>query len=233
MPLARWKDLCLDAVDASRLGRFYAGLLDRDLEVIDDDQVVLRGARPADTIWVNRVPEPKRVKHRVHLDLHAPSLDRALDLGATVLLPAAESGNGWSVLADPEGGEFCIFERAHLDADAPASYYELSIDTADLRTARAAAAWWGSVLGGEVHADAERGFAWLAGADGPFESFVFAPVPEAKLGKNRVHVDVVTDDLDALRRHGAATLLPAADGRTWEVLADPQGDEFCAFPVDG
>jgi hypothetical protein len=59
-------------------------------------------------------PEPKTVKTRVHLDLattsaahQADSVARLQDLGATL----ADVGQGdvpWTVLADPEGNEFCL-----------------------------------------------------------------------------------------------------------------------------
>lgn len=232
MTLARWKDLCLDATDVTRVGRFYADLLGGDLEA-RGDIAVIRGATPAHTIWVNGVPEPKRVKNRVHLDLDAPSLDRALDLGATLLLPAAESGFQWSVLADPEGGEFCIFERDHLAGDAPAAFYELVIDAGDLADARDAATWWTGVLGGEADEDDDHRFTWLADVPGlPFAGLVFVPVPEGKVVKNRVHLDVTTEDVGALLGHGAVTLHPPAEGRPWHVLADPHGNEFCAFPTE-
>ncbi|GGC08835.1 VOC family protein [Cellulomonas carbonis] len=61
-----------------------------------------------------RVPEPKTVKNRLHLDVRpddgtdqATELQRLLDLGAT----AVDLGQGdvtWHVLADPEGNEFCL-----------------------------------------------------------------------------------------------------------------------------
>jgi hypothetical protein len=55
------------------------------------------------------------------------------------------------------------------------------------------------------------------------------PVPEAKTVKNRVHMDVFgdTDELVAL---GATVLrLRDDDERNWDVLADPEGNEFCVF----
>ena len=58
--------------------------------------------------WVfNPVPEPKTVKNRVHWDvtLAGADVDALLAAGATHLatLPS------WTVLADPEGNEFCVF----------------------------------------------------------------------------------------------------------------------------
>jgi predicted enzyme related to lactoylglutathione lyase len=54
------------------------------------------------------VPEPKTVKNRVHLDLRAADVDaeaeRLVGLGARVLGRVED----WVVLADPEGGEFCV-----------------------------------------------------------------------------------------------------------------------------
>jgi len=55
-------------------------------------------------------------------------------------------------------------------------------------------------------------------------------VPEPKTTKNRVHVDVTTDDLAALVAHGARVLRAKGDNELpWTVLADPDGNEFCAF----
>ncbi|WP_405011496.1 VOC family protein [Kitasatospora sp. NBC_01539] len=61
-----------------------------------------------------QVPEPKRTKNRLHLDLHAgpdrreAEVDRLLALGATVLARIDEPGTRHVTLADPEGNEFCV-----------------------------------------------------------------------------------------------------------------------------
>lgn len=61
-------------------------------------------------------------------------------------------------------------------------------------------------------------------------------VPEAKGGKNRLHLDLRTHDLDAevqrLRTVGATLLtdMPCDEGGwTWHVLADPEGNEVCVL----
>ncbi len=75
-------------------------------------------------IYFQRVPEPKHVKNRVHLDLnvgggHAIPLDerqrrvdaeveRLIGLGATKLHPMEQRGEYWVVMQDPEGNEFCV-----------------------------------------------------------------------------------------------------------------------------
>ncbi len=58
------------------------------------------------------VPEPKVAKNRVHLDFGAPdtaeAVARLVDLGATVLAERSLGEFRWTVLADPEGNEFCV-----------------------------------------------------------------------------------------------------------------------------
>jgi hypothetical protein len=57
-------------------------------------------------------------------------------------------------------------------------------------------------------------------------------VPEPKAVKNRVHWDLVCDDVDALVAKGATLLRGPDDDIDWHVLADPEGNEFCVFPSD-
>jgi predicted enzyme related to lactoylglutathione lyase len=229
MALARWKDLCMDAGDAGRLAEFWGAVLGLSVEHQEGGDAVLRGERPEQTIWVNVVPEPKVVKHRVHLDLSAASIDPIVDLGATVQLPASESGFSWTVMADPEGGEFCVFLRDGFPVDPPARLYELVVNCADSETSHALADWWADVLGGRS-VDDGRGFWWVADVPGlPFETIDMIPVPEGKVAKNRVHWDVTSDDLDGILERGATVLARPTDATPWHVCADPEGNEFCVF----
>jgi predicted enzyme related to lactoylglutathione lyase len=58
-------------------------------------------------------------------------------------------------------------------------------------------------------------------------------VDESKPGKNRMHLDIETDDVDAevgrLEGLGARRLEDAMEehGSRWVVMADPEGNEFC------
>jgi len=223
MPLARFKDLCLDATDPAALGRFWAGVLGLDLSMQGSGDVVLRGPTAQHTIWVNRVPEPKSVKHRVHLDVQAAAVQPAVDLGATVL----DDSFPWTVMSDPEGGEFCVFVRQEPVNER---LYEIVLDAADSAQASATiATWWGELLGAPVVHD-DRGFSYVHEIPGaPFDSLDFVPVPEAKTVKNRIHLDVLTGDVDALVAAGATVLRAQDDEIGWTVLADPDGNEFCAF----
>ncbi len=219
MAIAQYKDLCVDAVDPAVLGRFYATLLGLKYHAQDGGDSYLTGPTPQHTVWVNGVPEPKSVKHRVHLDVTARSVADVQDVGATVI--DGESFD-WTVMADPERGEFCVFVRPE---PSPAGLKSLAFDAADHQSI---AAWWHAVLGGELeHHD---GYSSVSRAPGvPFESLDFASVPEAKATKNRVHIDVTTDDIERLIHAGASVIRTRDDEIAWTVMADPDGNEFCAF----
>ena len=221
MAIARFKDLCVDAVDPARLGQFYAAVLGRTWEADDEGEGVLRGQAPQHTIWINRVAEGKTVKHRVHLDVYVRDLADLTALGATVLVPQ-DGDRTWTLMADPEGGEFDAFLRAELPAER---LHGLEVDCAD---AEAQAGWWGEVYGVEV----TRYDGWLAleGVPGmPADAMDFADVPEPKTVKNRIHWDVTVPDVAPLVAAGATVLRKPDDEVRWHVLADPEGNEFCAF----
>jgi predicted enzyme related to lactoylglutathione lyase len=63
---------------------------------------------------LQRVPEPKTSKNRMHLDIRTdqldPTVERLVTLGARRLQPGIteEAGFRWVVMADPEGNEFCV-----------------------------------------------------------------------------------------------------------------------------
>jgi predicted enzyme related to lactoylglutathione lyase len=59
-------------------------------------------------------------------------------------------------------------------------------------------------------------------------------VPEPRAGKNRMHIDIVNDDVEAevarLRAMGATRAhegLREFAGSLWVTMADPEGNEFC------
>jgi len=227
MSLVTFKDLCVDATDAAALGEFWARTLGLRVEPLDGGDVVLRdpGADPVPerTVWVNTVPEPRTVKHRAHPDVRARSLDEFPDRPRLT-----EPGQyHYTTLADPEGGEFCVFTYDEVPA------YRLKDVVVDCTDYRVVADFWHGLLGGVLTQDDEAGYAYLdEGAGMPFESFDFVPVPEPKTVKNRWHWDVTLNDgvtLDDLVARGARVLRPQDDEIAWTVMADPEGNEFCVF----
>ena len=222
MPLATFKDLCIDAVDAHRLGEFWAGVLGLEVEPLDDGDVRLTGPTPQHTIWVNTVPEAVSVKQRVHLDVAARSVDDVLALGATAL--DLESFK-WKVLRDPEGGELCVFERDPDELEP--RLIEVVVDCHD---APSQATWWADVLGAKPGHHDDGAYSWVEEIPGaPFDYLVFVPVPEAKTVKNRIHIDVEAGDIPDIVGRGATRLREPDAEVSWTVLADPEGNELCAF----
>jgi predicted enzyme related to lactoylglutathione lyase len=220
---AQFKDLCIDAVDIEVAARFWSVALGLDINR-PEGEIELVGPSDTHSIWVNRVPEPTTVKNRVHLDVHTPSLSQLTDAGARVLRPATPD-QAWTVLSDPDGQEFCAFLRDPGD-DRVSGYrlYELVVDCAEPEPL---ARWWASVLGGELEGDGDEwGLTKVPGV--PFEYLVFGQVPEPKTVKNRVHWDVVADPAELVAR-GATLVRPRGGDIGWHVLADPEGNEFCAW----
>ncbi len=221
MAIARFKDLCMDAGDPARLGTFWAAVLGRTWEATDNGGGLLTGPAPQHTIWVSRVPEAKTVKHRVHLDIYARDLADLEALGATIVEPQ-HGTRTWTVMADPEGGEFCAFLRPDIPAER---LHGLVVDSAD---PQAQARWWAAVYG--VSVTGNDGWFTLEDVPGmPISTMDFVPVPEPKTGKNRIHWDVTVPGVAPLTRAGATMLREPGGDIHWHVLADPEGNEFCAF----
>ncbi len=222
--MARFLELCLDTANpASDIATFWAAVSGGRVQPASSGPANVVGRGDHEGISICPVPEPKTVKNRVHLDIYTRSIDDLTALGAVVDLPAEESGFGWTTMRDPEGNEFCAFLRDELPEFR---VHGIGIDCADPEPV---ARWWAERLGAELDDNAEHGGGWwtlLHATPDPVLTMDFAPVPEPKTVKNRMHWDVVgtvEEFLDA----GATHLW---DQPRWTVLADPEGNEFCVFP---
>jgi predicted enzyme related to lactoylglutathione lyase len=110
--------LCIDAVDPRPVADFWAAVLGWD--VIEDGVEGISLAAPdrdLPTVDILPVPEAKRVKNRLHLDLRADGcsfdseLERLEGLGARRVDVGQGPDVTWVVFADPEGNEFCLLRR--------------------------------------------------------------------------------------------------------------------------
>jgi predicted enzyme related to lactoylglutathione lyase len=113
----------LDVADLDRMARFWSEALGyREIAEARDDhwavlapQSTLAGGGGALTL--QRVPEPKIVKNRMHLDLWVAVRDaevrRLVGLGASIIRPVIPD-EPWVVMADPEGNEFCVDQDESL-----------------------------------------------------------------------------------------------------------------------
>ena len=88
--------------------------------------------------------------------------------------------------------------------------------------------WWSRLLGGTVEVD-DDGDATLHTPGGL--AIDFLRVPEGKSGKNRLHLDLRSSDLAEATEQAVALGATRADdiydGGVWQVLRDPEGNEFC------
>ena len=104
-------------------------------------------------------------------------------------------------------------------------------DTDDLD---GAVTFWTRILGLEVKYRDDT-YAFLSGLRDGGPNLAFQKVPEAKEGKNRLHLDVMVENRDAFAEwvvELGGTLIEEHDHSSlpiWIVMADPQGNEFCIY----
>lgn len=111
--------VAIDAVQPQLIADFWCQVL--GWRVIEKDAELIsigpsNGGGP--TIDVIAVPEGKTIKNRLHFDLRADGLattaelERLLSLGARRVDVGQRADATWTVLADPEGNEFCLLARS-------------------------------------------------------------------------------------------------------------------------
>ncbi|MCP3989668.1 MAG: VOC family protein [Actinomycetia bacterium] len=109
--------------------------------------------------------------------------------------------------------------------------------TLDCANALTVAEFWSAVLGRPIVSGepaASPFFARIAASDGdhPSPMMMFIQVPESKTVKNRMHLDLGTDNREAeierLVGLGATRIHDKEEwGVQWTTLSDPEGNEFC------
>lgn len=104
----------IDCTDLEGMTRFWGELLDVEFQVVDHFGFLAHAPDRKVTLWIQRVPEAKAGKNRVHLDLVVENLDAALErvrlLGGSVGDRQTWQGHIWNVCADPEGNVFDIMQ---------------------------------------------------------------------------------------------------------------------------
>ena len=107
----------------------------------------------------------------------------------------------------------------------------LEMITVDCTDPQRLAAWWAEAVGGEVLPLFGADFVIVARAKWP--ALGFQRVADPTPGKNRMHLDVMSDDLDAdvTRLVGLGAIEKERHsvdhGLRWVVMADPEGNVFC------
>jgi len=239
----RLVQIAMNARDDSALGRFWAQALGWTMSSEEPSVTSLEPEAftypdpVAVCVDIIAVPEPKTVKNRVHVDLATTSaahqaelVARLTDLGAV----PADVGQGdvpWTVLADPEGNEFCVLEPRLVYRDT-GPIAAVAVDCTD---PRAMARFWGEAMDWTLR-EVTDDHAVLRSARGVGPYLEFLRTPGVKTVKNRVHLDLRPypgDDQAAevarLRALGAADIDVGQGDVPWTVLADPEGNEFCVL----
>lgn len=118
MTASSLRDICFDCTDQQHVARFWAEVLGYELhadaESGPEDPLFIAPPAGGLRIWFNRVPEPKIAKNRVHIDINMPDaaeMDRLQSLGARPIKEVRDDDGTlwWTIMADPEGNEFCAF----------------------------------------------------------------------------------------------------------------------------
>lgn len=121
---ARIGNITFDCDDVLKIAAFWSAALGRPLDKGSSQEFAsiggADGARRLPALYFNKVPEPKRAKNRVHLDLVNPdpsAIDDLVRLGATVIGNHQIPGQRWTEMQDPDGNEFCIAAKSFTGWD--------------------------------------------------------------------------------------------------------------------
>jgi predicted enzyme related to lactoylglutathione lyase len=118
----------------------------------------------------------------------------------------------------------------------------LGLDTITIDCADAVrlATFWAEALGFEP-SDLDPDGSWIDDPTGGVRGIFFQVVPEPKVAKDRIHLDLrpsvaMADEVERLVGLGATVVGRVEEGgSSWTVLHDPEGNEFCVLrgPADG
>ncbi|MFZ1285622.1 MAG: VOC family protein [Candidatus Phosphoribacter sp.] len=111
----------------------------------------------------------------------------------------------------------------------------LSMVTTDSTDPTSLATWWAEQTGARIFETNDGYYVMVKGGGLPVV-LAFQLVEEVTPGKNRLHMDLSTQDLDAetdrLLAAGATLVERRGDDNfRWVTLADPQGNQFCVAGV--
>ncbi|WP_129667551.1 VOC family protein [Phytoactinopolyspora endophytica] len=234
------ENIVFDALDPSRLGRFWEAAVGAETltDKPDGFETRLRHQGGPDLdLCFQRVPEPPSEPLRFHLDLRGgdhqqDTVGRLLGLGARHL-DIGQHDVPWVVLGDAEDNPFCVMEHREVYVDT-GPIAALPLDSADPSRD---GELWGWLTGWTPAPGAAPVSLRHPSRCGPLLELCPEPGPKGP-GKNRLHLDVRLergDDPDQTARgiaqrggreldHGWGTL-------PWRVYADGSGNEFCVLPA--
>ena len=113
-------DIVIDCADPETLAAFWADALGYRIVGFGEPYCLLLPAERAyPPVILQRVPEPKQGKVRIHFDLRvsdvSAEVERLEKLGARRVDVGQGHDVAWVPMADPEGNEFCVCPGVPLD----------------------------------------------------------------------------------------------------------------------
>ncbi|MDH5421381.1 MAG: VOC family protein [Acidimicrobiia bacterium] len=106
----RISGIIIDVSDGPRAAAFWAGVFEVDV-AFEFDEFVFFDVSDIHLV-LQIVPDPKVVKNRVHFDLTSDDpagfIDKVVDLGGSIVSTVDKPTYALTVLADPDGNEFCV-----------------------------------------------------------------------------------------------------------------------------
>ena len=105
--------ITIDTGDARKLAEFWTAALGTTIQQDWGEFIVLAPTTEhGPALALQQVPDATPGKNRIHLDSHVPDrkaeVARLVALGATEVAEHSVPGIVWTVLADPDGNQFCV-----------------------------------------------------------------------------------------------------------------------------
>ena len=112
-PVGELSEIGIDVEDLDRSARFWSAVLGMKVTSRTGQYLNFEQQGSGPTVYLQKVPEKKTAKSRMHIDISVEDVDDALaqveSLGGTNLQVDEELGIiRWIVMADPDGNEFCL-----------------------------------------------------------------------------------------------------------------------------
>lgn len=236
---SRLAALAFDAHDPQRLAEFWAGVLERELDPDTDPELVTLLPRAQHDFAIDFAPtdQARWGPNQMHFDITSTSTDdqqRVVELALSLGGRHLDIGQGPDaphvVMADPEGNEFCVIEPTNNFLANTARIGALSSDGT-----QAVGYFWAEALGWPLVWDQNQETAIQSPGGGTKIAWGGPPVAP-KLGKNGLHLDIAPpqgadqqEEVERLIALGARRIDIGQGDVSWEVMADPDGNEFCVL----
>ena len=239
--------IAIDSADPAALGAWWAETLGWDV-VAPPDPRDFQISMPGSDAWTPSLlflpsVETKIAKNRIHFDVASGDFDtrdkfvEVLLARGAMLCDIGQADVSWTVMADPEGNEFCVLEpnERHQSGHRLAS---IVIDSLDME---GHAEFWEHASAWKI-CDRSDDLIGLRSPSNCLPDIEFVADQNPKVTKLRIHIDVepldgatVDAEADRLRSLGASDIdIGQHDDpdTNWIVLLDPFGHEFCVVPAE-